>query len=476
MSDNRQLAGASAAALLTLLLSAPTVWAQTQAPARTALANADVSSGLESAARLVGPAVVELFTTSFAPGPGLVPSTADLVTTQHGSGSGVIVDASGYIVTNAHVVRGAQRVGVALPLSAAGRSILGTGSRTVKGEVVGIDLETDLAVIKVDERNLPVVAFGDSDELQPGQIVLALGSPLGLRNSVSLGVVSSAARQLEADSPMIYVQTDASINPGSSGGALVDLRGRLMGINTLILSRAGGNEGLGFAAPSNIVRAVYEQIKATGRVRRGDIGIRAQSITPVMASALGLTRNYGAILADVLPGSTAARAGLRPGDLVLTLDGKPIENGRQLQIGLYRHLAGDVVSVDVLRDGQTMKVPVAMTERHDPIEDLSRSIDPRQNLVSRLGILGVSLTPALAELLPVVRVGDGVVVVSTVAGALDARDGGLAPGDVIYAINRTAVPGLAELRARLEAMKPGDAVVLHLERRGELMLLAFTME
>src|SRR5262245_45736484 len=407
MSHSRQTTVAFAAALLTLFLSGPSVSAQTQAPSRTALANADVSASLESAAQLVGRAVVEIFTTSFTPGPALVPNTADLVTTQHGSGSGVIVDASGYIVTNAHVVRGAQRVGVALPLPAAGRSILGTGSRTVKGEVVGIDLETDLAVIKVDEQNLPAIAFGDSDELKAGQIVLAFGSPLGLRNSVSLGVVSSAARQLEADSAMIYVQTDASINPGSSGGALADLRGRLMGINTLILSQAGGNEGLGFAAPSNIVRAVYEQIKATGRVRRGDIGIRPQSITPVLASALRLTRNYGAILADVLPRSTAARAGLRPGDLVLALDGKPIENGRQLQIGLYRHLAGDVVSVDVLRDGQTMKVPVAMAERPDPIEDLSRSIDPRQNLVPRLSILGVDLTPALAALLPVVRVRDG---------------------------------------------------------------------
>jgi serine/threonine-protein kinase len=476
MSRSRRTAVACAAALLTLVLSGPNVWAQTQTSSRTALANADTSASLESTTRLAGPAVVEIFTTSFTPGAGLVPSSADLVTTQRASGSGVIVDANGYIVTNAHVVRGAQRVRVALPLPAVGRSILGTGSRTVPGEVVGIDLETDLAVIKVEEQNLPSLIFGDSDELEAGQIVLAFGSPLGLRNSVSLGVVSAAARQLEADSPMIYVQTDASINPGSSGGALVDLRGRLMGINTLILSQAGGNEGLGFAAPSNIVRTVYEQIKTTGRVRRGDIGIRPQSVTPVMASALGLTRGYGAILADVLPGGAGARAGLRPGDLVLTLDGKPIENGRQLQIGLYRHLAGDVVSMEILRDGQTMKVPVAMTERHDPVADLSASIDPRRNLVPRLSILGVTLTARLAELLPVVRVRGGVVVASTVAGALDARDGGLAPGDVIYAVNRTAVPGLAELHALLEALKPGDPVVLHLERRGELMLLAFTVE
>ena len=149
------------------------------------------------------------------------------------------------------------------------------------GRIVGIDLETDLAVIKLDEQNLPAAAFGDSDELKAGQLVLALGSPLGFDNSVSLGVVSAVARQLEPESPMIYVQTDAAINPGSSGGALVDLRGRLVGINTLIASRAGGNEGIGFAAPSNIVRTVYEQIRKTGRVRRGDIGVRAQTVTPI---------------------------------------------------------------------------------------------------------------------------------------------------------------------------------------------------
>ena len=189
------------------------------------------------------------------------PRTADLVTTQRASGSGVIVDRDGYIVTNAHVVRGAQRLRVEVPLPTIGQSILARRSRTVSGQIVGIDLETDLAVIKIDERDLPALAFGDSDELKAGQVVLALGSPLGLHNSVSLGVISAVARQLEPESPMIYVQTDASINPGSSGGPLVDVSGRLVGINTLIVSRAGGNEGLGFAAPSNIVRTVYEQIR-----------------------------------------------------------------------------------------------------------------------------------------------------------------------------------------------------------------------
>ena len=357
-----------------------------------------------------------------------------------------------------------------------GQSILATRSRTVSGRIVGIDLETDLAVIKVDERNLPALAFGDSDELKAGQVVLAVGSPLGLRNSVSLGVVSAVARQLEPESPMIYVQTDASINPGSSGGPLVDVRGRLVGINTLIVSQAGGHEGLGFAAPSNIVRTVYEQIRKIGRVRRGDIGVRAQTVTPVLAAGLNLARDHGVVLADVLPGSPAARAGLRPGDLVISLDGKPMENGRQLQVSLYRRFVGDVVSLEILRDGQVRHETVAMMERPDPFDGLGASPDPRQNLVPRLGILGVNLTERLAELLPVVRVRSGVVVASTVAGAIDARDGGLAAGDVVYAVNRTPVAGLTELRAALEGLKAGDPVVLQLERRGELMYLAFTYE
>ena len=443
------------------------------APAATA---ADLSSSLEAAARSVGESVVEIFTTSYIPNEGVVPHTADLVATQRASGSGVIVDPDGYIVTNAHVVTGAQRLRVELPIPAVGHSILAASSRTVSGRIVGIDLETDLAVIKVDERRLPALAFGDSDELKAGQLVLAFGSPLGLHNSVSLGVVSAVARQLEPESPMIYVQTDASINPGNSGGPLVNLSGQLVGINTLIVSQTGGNEGLGFAAPSNIVRTVYEQIRTIGRVRRGDIGVRAQTVTPVLASGLKLAREYGVILADIRPGSPAARAGLQPGDLVLSLDGKPMDNGRQLQVGLYGRVAGDVVSLDILREGHVVNVPVAMAERQDPFAGLTDSIDPRENLVPRLGILAVNFDQQIAEMLAAVRVRSGVVVVSTVAGAIDDREGGLAVGDIIYAVNRVQVGQLSELRAALDALVAGDPVVLQIERRGQLMYLAFTVE
>lgn len=477
--------------LVCLLLAAAPAAAAAQTsgpPARSALLTAerdnkakaasaaDLSRSLEVTARTVGPAVVEIFTTSFTPGLGIVPRTADLVTTERASGSGVIVDPDGYIVTNAHVVRGAQRLLVEVPVATGGQSIVPARGRLVGAQVVGIDLETDLAVIKIDARNLPVLTFGDSDELRAGQIVLAVGSPLGLHNSVSLGVVSAVARQLEPDSPMIYVQSDASINPGSSGGPLVDVAGRLVGINTLILSQSGGYEGVGLSAPSNIARTVYEQIRTTGHVRRGDIGVRTQTVTAELAAGLGLERDGGVIVADVRPRGPAASAGLRPGDLVLTMDGKAMENGRQFQVSLYRRAVGDVIAIELLRDGQTLKTWVLVAERREILGDRPIVADPRESLVSRLGMLGVTLDEEIAALVPVVRVRSGVVVLSTVAGAIEAREGGLMPGDVIYAVNRAPVSGLAALRAVMDALKAADPVVLQIERRGVLMYLTFSVE
>ena len=434
----------------------------------------DLSAALETTARVATPAVVEIFSASY--GTAGAAGRPDLIRPQRASGSGVIVDAGGFIVTNAHVIAGAQHLRVELPALVPGRSILAAPGRMVDAEVVGIDLETDLAVIKVAAEKLPSLSFGDSDDLRMGELVLAVGSPLGLNNSVSLGVVSSVARQLEPESPMVYVQTDAPINPGNSGGPLVDLHGRIMGINTLILTQSGGSEGVGFAVPSNIVRTVYEQIRKWGRVKRGEIGIRAQTITPELAAGLALPRSDGVIVSDVVPGGMGHRAGLQIGDIVLSLDGKPMENGRQLQVGLYRHYVGEVVTLEVLRDGQPSKFPVAIAERQEPLSSLSTSTDPRQHLVSRLGILGMSLDREIAAMIPTLRVPAGVVVVSSAAGAIDMRGQGLQPADIIYAVNRRPVNGLPQLRAALDGLKPGEIAVLHLDRRGELMFLAVPVE
>jgi serine protease Do len=278
----------------------------------------------------VSPTVVQIVAVAVAP---TGRAASGEVGVERRGGSGVLVSKDGYIVTNAHVVESARSLDVLLARPAApddpGRSIVRPVRQRVEATVVGVDLETDLAVLKISETALPALDFGDSDQLGEGDLVLAFGSPLGLDNSVSMGVVSAVGRQLRPDDHMVYIQTDTSINPGNSGGPLVDMSGRIVGINTLIYSQSGGNEGIGFAAPSNIVQSVYKQIRANGRVRRGSIGVTAQTITPSLAEGLGLSQKWGVILSDVHPDSPAAAAGLAAGDIVTALDGT-MENGRQL--------------------------------------------------------------------------------------------------------------------------------------------------
>jgi serine protease Do len=462
------------AAVILLVFLVP-AHAQDRTTAKDVRSLADFDDSIEALVRTVNPSVVQVFTTALAPLSGVVTNQTDLVTTQRGSGSGVVVSADGYIVTNAHVVRGASRIRVEIPTDTGGKSLLARRSRVVPARVIGVDDETDIAVLRVEERGLVALPFGDSDDLRAGQMVLAFGSPLGLQNSVSLGIVSAPARQLEPESPMVYIQTDASINQGNSGGPLVDARGRLMGINTLILAGAANTAAPGFAAPSNIVRAVFEQIQRTGRVRRGEIGVRAQTVTPILAAGLGLKRDVGAVLADVAPGSPADRAGLSVGDIVMTLDGKPIENGRQLHVNLYRRAVGDTVRVEVLRGDQPTTVTVPVTERADSLSAAMLPPDPRENVVGRLGILAATLDPKLAAVLPL-RAKAGVVVASASATVLDSDNGGLQPGDVIHAVNGQWISDLPALRAAVDGVKAGTPVVLQIERRGALMYLAFTVE
>ena len=238
----------------------------------------DLSDSLQTVAAEVLPTVVEIIVTGYAPIDG---SARALLATRESGGSGVIVDPTGYIVTNAHVVEGARRVQVRLPAALGGEgssgSILKPSGALVGAMVIGTDAETDLAVLKVQREGLPYLELADSDQAGPGMIVLAFGSPFGLESSVTLGVLSATARQLRPEDPMIYLQTDAPINTGNSGGPLVDTRGRVIGINTMIFSQSGGNEGIGFAAPSNIVRFVYEEIRENRRVRRGILGVNAQT-------------------------------------------------------------------------------------------------------------------------------------------------------------------------------------------------------
>ena len=330
-------------------------------------------------------------------------------------------------------------------------------------------------MLKIGARDLPTLQLADSDKTRKGQLVFAFGSPLGLENSVSMGVVSSVARQLQEEAPMIYIQTDASINPGNSGGPLVTAAGDVIGINTMIMSQSGGNEGLGFAAPANIVRNVYEQIKESGAVHRGAIGVNAQTLNPVLAAALGIEVATGVVLSDVYPNGPGEKAGLLSADVILELDGKPMQNARQFEVNLYGRRIGKKVKLRVLRGGKSRNMSVEVIERPDQNVTFANMVTPERNLIPELGILALDLTPQIQQILGGLRIQSGVVVA---ARSIDAPFWtlGILPGDVIHAINDTPISTLDDLRRSLARFKVYDPVVLHVERGGRLLYVSFEME
>ena len=277
----------------------------------------------------VKPSVVQVLASGYEPVESSNGNTSLRVGMQQKIGSGVIVDANGYIVTNAHVVRGADHVRVSIPTVVASESAeepVVSRSRTLEANVVGSDDDMDLAVLKVEATGLPAIRLSDYNKLRQGDVVFAFGSPEGLQDSVTMGVVSAVARQLDSDSPIVFVQSDASTNPGNSGGPLVNVDGELVGINTFILSQGGGNEGLGFAIPSAVVAYAYPQLRKYGHVHRSETGIGVQAITPELAAALKLGSDSGVIISDVIPGSPAETAGVKVQDVITSIDGHPINN------------------------------------------------------------------------------------------------------------------------------------------------------
>jgi serine protease Do len=414
--------------------------------------------------------VIQVSTNGFSASPAASPTQLRF---QQGTGAGIIMSADGYVLTNAHVVFGASRIQVQLPVPRRGNqgSILRPPSKSLPAEVIGIDRETDLAVLKVAQDGLKPLEFADSDAVRQGQLALAMGSPLGLDNSVSLGVVSAVARQLKPEDLVIYIQTDASINPGNSGGPLVDVDGKVIGINTMILSQSGGSEGVGFAIPSNIARNVYEQLRKSGKVTRGEIGIEAQTITPGLAANLKLPQDQGVILADVIPNRPADTAGLQAGDIVLKLDGKPMENARQLMVNLYTKPIHGIAELEVLRGSETLAKRVVILEREDDLGRFASLVRRESNLVPKLGILGLALDRDVSSKFPGLRKSFGILV-----AALVRENSALEQGDVIYSFNGKDLSNLTELRGLLDGMTAGDAAVLYVERNGRLKYVEFPIE
>jgi len=460
-----------AACLQAQTAPSPTPAAQPNEHNAATLSLNDLSSSLEVLVTRVRPAVVQIFSTGYAAPEEGDTTTTSLLTKQHSTGSGVIVGEDGYIVTNAHVVRGARLIQVRLPSLRRDQ----VAAKLLEAKLVGMDREIDIAVLRIEKGGLPHLALGDSDRLRQGELVMAFGNPLGLEGSVSMGIVSSTGRQLHPDDLMAYIQTDAPINPGNSGGPLIDSHGRVVGINTFILTQSGGSEGLGFAIPSNLVQRVYTQIRREGHVHRGRIGVYAQTISPAIAAALGLAQDSGVILSDVEPEGQADKAGAKVGDIVLTLNGKMMHTAPQLEMEIFRAPMGQKVTLAVLRgsDHLTIEVPVAGSD--DDPQRFADLVNPEENLIPRLGILGIGIDKKLAELLPDLRNSYGVVVAA--GSATDIATGtGLKPGDVIYSVNGSPVSTVAALKSKIDQFKIGQEVVMQIERSGRLMYVTLELE
>ena len=464
---------------LSVLMSLSVAYAQ-EAP-KSASALQELSGATESLSRKVSRSVVQIFSTgySFNADEGDATTNTSLVTRQRSTGSGVILSPDGFIITNSHVVQNARRVQVRLsyPTASKDKEEKAPPHRDLmEAKVIGMDREADLALIKIDMTGLDAVALGNSDGLKQGQIVLAVGNPLGLENSVSMGVISSAGRQIKMDDPMSYIQTDASINPGNSGGPLIDTQGHVVGINTFIFTQSGGSEGIGFAIPSNLVRNVYTQIRKNGHVHRGQIGISVQTITPDLANGLRLPQDYGVLVNDVDPDGPAKESGLKVMDIIAAINGKHLDNASELHRDLYRRELGEKISLDVLRGEDKLSIGVTVAEREDDPQRFADLVTPENNTVSKLGILGIAIDTKTSPMLPDLRKSYGVIVAARTSNPPYSGTGTLQQGDVIYSVNREPIASIEALRSALDALKPGDPLIIQIERGGKLTFLSLELE
>lgn len=436
-----------------------------------------LNDSIEALVRRVAPSVVQIVVNSYGYTAKSDRGQADLIVgRERAIGSGVIVDPEGYIVTNAHVVKGAQKIEVILPSAGAAAVPPDVDKRGqyYQARVVGVSNQIDLAVLKIDAHELPAIPIRGSVVPKQGEMVFAFGSPEGLRNTVTMGVISSVARQPDPDSPLVYIQTDTPINPGNSGGPLVNSDGSLIGINTFMLSTSGGNQGLGFAIPAGELAFAYPQLLKFGHMHEPEMGAIIQTITPELAAGLNLQRDYGVIVSDVTPGGPADEAGLRIQDIILSVDGTPTGNLPLFMHSLYLHASGERAKLEVLRGSDRLQLDIPLIEKAHKADSLVDTADPVKNLVRPLGILGIELNVELARALPDLRIPSGVIVAAKTSSALD-RDVPLQAGDVIHGLNGTTITDLAGLRDGLSKLKPGDAVVLQIERYAQIIYVSFVL-
>ncbi len=366
----------------------------------------------------------------------------------HGQGSGFIVSDDGLILTNAHVVRDASSVTVKL-----------ADRREFEARVLGVDAATDVAVLRIGASDLPTVLLGDPSQLAVGDYVLAIGSPFGFEQSATSGIVSAKGRSLPGDAYVPYIQTDVAVNPGNSGGPLFDARGRVVGINSQIYSRTGGYQGLSFAIPIDVAIRVRDQILATGSVRHARLGVTVQELNQGLAESFKLDRPDGALVSSVAPGSAAEKAGLRAGDVVLSLDGRRIQRSTDLAELVGRSRPGDRVTLEIIRQGRREQLTAVLAELASPPE--AAAPQPAERSERRLGL---AVRPLAPEERQATRLKSGLVV-EEVSGP--AQRAGIEPGDVILSVNGKPVGSVEQLRALVDG---GARQLALLVRRGELRI------
>lgn len=448
-------------------------------PAATPLDAAEASpaslvSGLPDFTELVAqtsPAVVSIQVTQAVPAahaggmpPGFEPGTPGFeffrrfggqmnpqeAPARQGQGSGFIISADGLILTNAHVVEDAEAVTVVM-----------ADKRELKARVIGLDAATDVAVLRVKAKGLPTLRMGNAEQLKVGEWVMAIGSPFGFDHTVSAGVVSAKTRSLPNGGYVPFIQTDVALNPGNSGGPLLNLKGEVVGINSQIYSRSGGYMGLSFAIPIDLAMNVQQQLVAHGKVSRGRLGVSVQSLDQALADSFGLERPRGALIGAITPDMPAARAGLRPGDVIVALNGKPVEDSATLSRWIAEEGPGRTVTVGFIREGERQAVEVALGTADEETPVVAAAPAP-----AKADRLGVVVAPLGAELKARAGVEQGVIV-EEVAGA--AARAGVRPGDIILAVNARRIANPSELATTL-AKAPAKVALLVKRPDGEIFI------